>query len=49
MNEVPPLVASCINCITPGSLSATLALIVFGAGIALAIKQRKLAQVRSGK
>ena len=49
MNAVPPLVTSCINCITPGNLSATLALIVFGAGIACAIERRKIAQVRSDK
>ncbi len=30
MNEVPTLVTSCINCIAPGSLSATLAVILSG-------------------
>ena len=39
------IIGTCINCITPGSLSATLALILVGAGIALTAERRK---TRSG-
>jgi hypothetical protein len=46
MNEIPELVTTCINCIAPGSLSATLAVIVIGVGIALTVEQR---QKRSNK
>ena len=49
MNEVPTLVSSCINCVAPGSLSATLAVILIGAGIAWMAEQRKLARVRLDK
>ena len=35
MYEAPSVIGTCINCIAPGSLSATLALIVLGAGMAL--------------
>ena len=41
-----PVIGTCINCIAPGSLSATLALIVIGVGIALTAERRKLARVR---
>jgi hypothetical protein len=47
--EAPTIIGTCINCITGPSLSATLALIVVGAGIALAVERRKLARVRAGK
>jgi hypothetical protein len=40
MNEVPTLVTSCINCIAPGSLSATFAVI---------LERQKLARVRTDK
>jgi hypothetical protein len=33
MTEVPTLVTSCISCFTPGNLSATLAVILIGAGL----------------
>jgi hypothetical protein len=49
MFEAPVIVSTCINCISPGSLSATLALIVVGAGIALTAERRKLARVRADK
>jgi hypothetical protein len=49
MTEVPTLVTSCISCFTPGNLSATLAVILIGAGIAWAAERRKLARVRSDK
>jgi hypothetical protein len=42
MYEAPSVIGTCINCIAPGSLSATLALIVIGAGIALTSERRKL-------
>ena len=45
MYEAPSVIGTCINCIAPGSLSATLALIVIGAGIALTAERRKLARV----
>jgi hypothetical protein len=47
--EAPTIIGTCINCIAPGSLSATLALIVIGAGIALTAERRKLARVRFKK
>jgi hypothetical protein len=47
--EAPAIIGTCINCVAPGSLSATLALIVIGAGIALTAERRKTAQVRSDK
>jgi hypothetical protein len=46
MNQVPTLVTSCINCFAPGSLSATLAVILIGAGIAWIVERRKVAGVR---
>jgi hypothetical protein len=46
--EAPTIVTACINCISPGSLSATLALIVIGASIALTVKRRRFARVRAG-
>jgi hypothetical protein len=47
--EAPTIIGTCTNCIAPGSLSATLALIVVGAGIALTVERRKLARVRADK
>jgi hypothetical protein len=47
--EAPTILGTCINCIAPGSLSATLALIVIGAAFALTAERRKLARVRSDK
>jgi hypothetical protein len=46
MYEAPAVIGTCINCIAPGSLSATLVLIVIGVGIALITERRKLARVR---
>jgi hypothetical protein len=42
VDEAPTIISTCINCIAPGSLSATLAVILVGAGIALTVEQRKL-------
>jgi len=47
--EAPAIIGTCINCIAPGSLSATLAVIVIGAGIALTAERHKLARVRANK
>jgi hypothetical protein len=49
MYEAPAIIGTCIDCIAPGSLSATLALIIVGTGIALTADRRKLAAVRSEK
>jgi hypothetical protein len=49
MFEAPAIIGTCINCVTPASLSATLAFIVIGAGIALTAERRKLARARVGK
>jgi hypothetical protein len=49
MSEAPTIVGTCIDCIAPGSLSATLALVLFGASIAAIIERRKLARVRARK
>ena len=46
MYEAPAIIGTCINCIAPGSLSATLALILIGAGVALAAERRKLISAR---
>jgi hypothetical protein len=47
--EAPTIIGTCINCITPASLSATLAVILIGAAIALTVERRKLVRVRAGK
>ena len=46
MYEAPAIIGSCINCIAPGSLCATLALILIGAGVALTAERRKLIRAR---
>jgi hypothetical protein len=46
MYEAPSIIGTCVNCIAPGSLSATLALVVIGVSIALTAERRKLARVR---
>jgi hypothetical protein len=48
VDEAPAIIGTCINCIAPGNLGATLALIVIAA-MALTAERRKLARVRSGK
>jgi hypothetical protein len=47
--EAPEIIGTCINCIAPGSLTATLTVIVIGAMIALTVERRKLARARAGK
>jgi hypothetical protein len=49
MYEAPAIIGTWIDRVAAGSLSATLALIVIGAGIVLTAERRKLARVRSGK
>jgi hypothetical protein len=44
--EAPAIIGSCINCIAPGSLTATLALILIGAGVALTAERCKLMRAR---
>jgi hypothetical protein len=43
MYEAPAIIGTCINCIAPGSLLATLAVIVIGIGIAVMAERRKAA------
>jgi hypothetical protein len=43
MFEAPAIIGTCINCIAPGSLSATLAFVLIGAGVVLTAERRKLA------
>jgi hypothetical protein len=42
MFEAPAIIGTCINCIASGSLSATLAFVLIGAGVALTAERRKL-------
>jgi hypothetical protein len=49
MFEAPAIIGTCINCIAPGSLGATLALILIGGGFALTAERRRLAAIRSRK
>ena len=44
--QAPQIIGTCINCIAPGSLGATLALILIGAGVALTAERRKLIRAR---
>jgi hypothetical protein len=49
MYEAPAIIGSCINCVAPGSLAATLGLIVIAVSIALTLERRKLVLTRTGK
>ena len=49
MYEAPTIIGTCINCIAPEILSATLAFILVGAGIALTAERRRPARVRCEK
>jgi hypothetical protein len=42
MYEAPAIIGTCVNCISPGSLLATLAVIVIGIGIAVTSERRKV-------
>ena len=42
MLEAPAIIGTCVNCIAPGTLSATLAFVLIGAGVALTAERRKL-------
>jgi hypothetical protein len=41
MYEAPAIIGTCINCVAPGSLLATFALILIGAGFAVRVEMRK--------
>ena len=45
--EAPAIIGTCINCISPGSLSATLGLILMGALIVVHSERRKLAAAKT--
>jgi hypothetical protein len=45
MSEAPTIIGTCLNCATPACLSATLALIIIGGGIAFMVERRKLARL----
>ena len=47
MYEAPTIVTTCINCISPGSLSATLALILIGAFVVAHLERRKLVEAKT--
>jgi hypothetical protein len=41
VNEAPAIIGTCINCIAPGSLGATLALVLIGVAVALTAERLK--------
>jgi hypothetical protein len=41
MLEAPTIIGTCINCIAPGNLLATLTVLVVGIGIAVQSERRK--------
>jgi hypothetical protein len=47
MFEATAIIGTCIDCITPGSLSATLALVLIGVGVALTAERRKLVPAKT--
>jgi hypothetical protein len=47
MFEAPAIIGACINCITPGSFGATLALILIGAFVVAHSERRKLIAAKS--
>jgi hypothetical protein len=47
MFEATAIIGTCIDCITPGSLSATLALVLIGVGVALTAERRKLVPAKA--
>lgn len=49
MYEAPGIIGTCINCISQGSLSATLAIILAGIAIALIADVGKLVEGHSGE
>lgn len=48
-SEAYSLVGSCINCIMPGNLLATLTLILMGVGLSLYVERRKAVLLRTGR
>jgi hypothetical protein len=47
MYEAPAIIGTCINCIAPGSLGATLALILTGAFVVAHSERRKLVAAKT--
>jgi hypothetical protein len=47
MYEAPTIIGNCINCIAPGSLGATLALILIGAFVVAHSERRKLVAAKT--
>jgi hypothetical protein len=47
MYEAPTIIGTCINCIAPGSLTATLAIIAVGIDLAVKAERRKLVRVKT--
>jgi hypothetical protein len=41
MSETPNIIGTCINCIAPGSLVATFAIIAVGIGLAIQAERRE--------
>ena len=41
MNEAPAIIGTCINCFAPGSLGATLAVVLIGFAVALTAERLK--------
>jgi len=46
MYEAPTMIGTCINCIAPGSLTVTFAVIAVGVAIALQAERRKTAHAK---
>jgi hypothetical protein len=47
MYEAPAIIGTCINCLAPGSLTATLALVLIGALMVAYSERRKLLTAQS--
>jgi hypothetical protein len=47
MYEVPEIIGTCINCIAPGNLLATLTVIAVGIGIAVQSERRKASNIQA--
>jgi hypothetical protein len=47
MYEAPAIIGTCINCVAPGSLSVTLAVVLIGALMVAYSERRKLLTAKS--
>jgi hypothetical protein len=47
MYEAPEIIGTCINCIAPGNLLATLTVLVVGIGIAVQSERRKAPNIQA--